>query len=312
MQCHIVGAGGVGGFFGGLIARSGVDVTFVERGEQYRALRDQGLTVNSVRANFQIAQPSVVQSISADERPDLILVFVKTYHTATVAQELAKATRPDTTIITFQTGLENDLEILEHVSTQRVFPGVAYVNSSRTAPGIIEQISGPCTLTFGTRGGTNDPMLRDVEAMLRAATIDATFSSEIERVMWTKLIWICAFAGMTTLFRSKAGPIVNDVDGNRLFHRCLDEAYAIAAARDIHFSPEERDSVVQKIAYYKKEGRNAKTSMLLDVEGGRRTEIATMHGTLVKYARQEGLDVPLLEAINAVVQVHDHNIGGSH
>lgn len=308
MRTFVVGAGGTGGYFGGLLARAGKDVTFVARGEHFRAMRENGLFVKSAQGDFAIPRPQVIDNFSQIEDPELILIFVKTYSTQEVSQALAKIVTPRTTVITFQTELENDLEIKKHVPTAQVFPGLIYVNSRLSAPGYIEQSSGLCTLIFGARDGVQCKDLPKIETFLRAADIKATLSNSIEFEMWTKLIWISAFAGMTVLFRSIVGTIVNDPDGEKLFRRALEESFAIARAKHIAIPDEVRAELFGKIDYYKNKGRNAKTSMLLDIEAKRRTEIETMHGTLLRYAREANLDVPILESVYSVVKVSDSTL----
>ncbi len=310
MRCHIIGVGGVGGYFGGLLARAGEDVTFIARGEHYRAMRESGLRVKSVRGDFHIPNPRVIESIGSIRNPELMLVFVKTYHTAEIAAALREVVRPETTIITFQTGLENDLEILKHVPAARVFPGLAYINSSRTAPGLIEQISGQRALVFGARGGDEDPVLAETERMFQNARLSATLSRCIEREMWIKLVWISALAGMTVLFRSEIGPVANHPEGYALFRKCLEEGFLLAKKRGAGLTPDDRKTMIEKIEYFRSEGGSAKTSLLMDIEHGRRTEVETMHGTLVRHARELGIDVPALQVIYAIVKVHDDQVRG--
>ena len=144
-------------------------------------------------------------------------------------------------------------------------------------------------MTFGARQGSADPGLEEVERFFQGAGINATLSNTIERDMWEKLIWISTFAGMTVLFRSPAGWILNNKSGEQLFRSCFDEVFAVAAAQGVTFSEVERGRIVGKIDYYKTEGKDAKTSLLLDIENLRRTEIETLHGALVRYARKSGV-----------------------
>lgn len=308
MKTYVVGAGATGGYFGGRLAAAGGNVTFVARGDHCRAMRETGLQVKSAHGDFTIDRPQVIDTPEKIQNPELILVFVKTYDTAEVARGLAGVIGAGTTVITFQTGLENDFEIMKAVGSRRVFPGLVYVNSARVAPGVIRQASGPCTMTFGRRGGAADPGLERVEKLFREAGIDAALTRGIEGEMWRKLIWISAFAGMTVLFRAPVGRILGNPGGERMFRNCLEEALAVAAARGIKFPAAERDRIFARIDYYKGPGADAVTSLLLDIENGRRTEIETLHGTLVRFAREAGVEIPLLETVYTVVQVHEARV----
>ncbi len=305
MRTVIVGAGGTGAYFGGLLARAGADVTFVARGVHGEALAKSGLTVKSQNEDFVVPRVKVLSQISEVRDPELVLVFVKSYSTSEVARALASVVTADTTIITFQTGLENDREIQKYVKLDRIYPGLIYINSRIKNPGCVEQISGLCTLTFGARENKSDPVLDTIESFLKSANIKANCSPAIELEMWLKLVWIAAFSGMTVLYQSEIGKIVHNPDGEALLRRFLNETFSIAASQGIEISDSQKEEIIKKIDYYKAEGKHAKTSLLLDLEKGQRTEVDTVHGTLLKYAREAELDCPLLQAVYSIVKVKE-------
>lgn len=123
MKTYVVGTRGVGGFFGGLLARAGMEVTFLARGEHYQAIKNHGLTVRSVAGDFQVKPAKVVESIPEIKAPDLILFAVKTYDTAAAARQLADVVSESTIIISFQNGVENDREIKKIRERARSFSG---------------------------------------------------------------------------------------------------------------------------------------------------------------------------------------------
>ena len=309
MKTTIIGAGGVGGFFGGKMIKNGKDVTLVARGAHYEALKSQGLTVKCVEGDFHLPDVPVIATIGAMSDSDLVLIFVKTFHTPEVARQLRQVIQADTLVITFQTGLDNDLQFQDALAHPFVFPGLAYINSSRTAPGVIEQISGPCTLTFGARDAQDNRRLHEVLQLFRRAQINANLAADIEQEIWTKLIWISAFAGLTAIHRSPIGPILNDVQGKHLFHRCLAEAEAIARAQGVHLPKGLDRRLMRKIAFYKTRGQKTRTSLLLDMENGRLTEVETIHGALVRRARTAQVETPTLDLIYSVIKLHNLTAG---
>src|SRR6185369_7206456 len=111
MKIAVIGTGGVGGYFGGLLAKAGNDVTFVARGEHANALKTAGLTVKSVAGDFSVKPVKIVEAVSQLEAPDLVLFTVKTYDTESVAQALNTVIHDQTVVITFQNGVENDRKI---------------------------------------------------------------------------------------------------------------------------------------------------------------------------------------------------------
>lgn len=308
MQISITGTGGVGGYFGGLLAKAKNDVTFVARGEHYQAIKQGGLTISSAKGEFKIANPQVVDSIRKLQEPELVLVFLKTFSTVEAISELAEVVSPKTVVITFQTGLENDLEIKKLLPSAAVFPGLAYINSRISAPGKVEQISGACKLIFGARRGQDASVLNRIEELFTTAGISAQLVDNIELEIWKKLVWISAFSGATVLCRAKIGEILNEAAGERLFRSLLNEALRVAEVSQIELSEADRREMLERIEYYKGEGRNAKTSLLLDIEAGRRTEVETIHGALIRQGQSRGLSTPLLDAVYAAVKVYERAI----
>ena len=131
MKIYILGSGGIGGYFGSLFAKAGLDVTFIARGENYKAIKENGLIVKSVVGNFEIKPAKVIESISKITDPDLIIFSVKTYDTEIVAKELSSVVNENTIILTFQNGVDNDIRIRKIISNTQVYPGVAYVITAK-------------------------------------------------------------------------------------------------------------------------------------------------------------------------------------
>jgi 2-dehydropantoate 2-reductase len=297
MKIAIIGTGGVGGYFGGLLARAGEQVTFVARGEHFAKMRESGLTVKNVEGDFHLEHVNVVDSISKLERPDLVLITTKTYDRDSAARDLIQVVGPETIVIPIQNGIDNDVRVREILTVPQVYTGLAYIISARTAPGIIEQTAGPRTIIFGDRTNPSNPKLKQVESVMKSAGIRATFAEDIDRELWLKFLWITTFAGMTSMCRSPIGRIVNDPEAFRFYLACLDEALAVAQALKLKVGPADREEIVRKSEHYQHTGSQAKSSMLIDIENGRPTEIEALNGTLVRMAREAGVSVPHHEAI---------------
>ena len=216
MKTAIIGVGAVGGYFGGLLANVGKDITFVARGEQYQALLESGLTLNTASGNYHLKNLNLVDDITKLECPDLILVCTKTYHLESVAKDIIKVVNKETIVIPLCNGIDNDIFLKEKLPECRVYPGLSYIIASRTSPGVITQTAGACTIFFGERGVSDNPALKGIETFLKSAGILATYSSNIEFALWKKFIWLNAFAGMTALCKSSIGPIVNSEIGFEL------------------------------------------------------------------------------------------------
>lgn len=300
MKIVILGTGGVGGYFGGLLAKAGNDVTFVAKDEHHKAIKQNGLKVKSVRGDFVIKPALVVQSIEQVKSPDLVIFTVKTYDTEQAAKELARVAEDNTIILTFQNGVDNDNEIKKYVSKGKIYPGVAYVISTKTKPGVIEQTGGMCKLIFGDRSNPRNSELKAIEKLMQEAEIDATASEDISRDLWNKFMFIAAFSGMTAVCRSPIGKVLGNPTTESLYEDCVQEAIKVAKARGVNV----KDNALKKILEISSgTSPNAKSSLLVDVENRRRNEIETLNGTIVRFGKENNVDVPINELIYGAIKL---------
>ena len=294
MKIYILGVGGVGGYFGGLLAKAGQDVTFVARGDNYTALKENGLVVKSVAGDFTIKPVNVIDDISKINSPDLIFFIVKTYDTENVAKELNKVVNENTTIITFQNGVDNDIKIQKFIDNAKVYPGLAYIFSTKISPGVIDQVGGARKLIFGDRASQDNPKLEEIEKLMKDSGVDATFSKDIESDVWKKFINICTSSGMMAMLRENIGQVLSNPETKKEFEACLREAISVAKSLNVNLPD---DIFETTMASNLNTAPNSKSSMLMDIENGRQTEIETLNGTLVRLAKEKGLKVPVNEKI---------------
>ena len=300
MKIYIVGSGGVGGYFGGILAKAGNDVTFVARGENYKAIKNNGLLVKSVKGDFAIKPAKVIDKISEIKNPDVVFFTVKTYSTSDTAKELSYVVNENTVIITFQNGVENDIQIKKYIHNAKVYPGVAYLISTKIKPGVIEQIGGLRRLTFGDRKNPKNVKLQEIVGIMKKSGIDAILSDDITRDLWKKFMFIVAFSGMTAVCRSPIGKILADPITESLYKRCVQEAIQVAKAFDVSVP---NDVFITIMKTTTDTNPASKSSLLVDVENGRKNEIETLNGTLVRFARERNIDVPMNELIYAAIKL---------
>jgi 2-dehydropantoate 2-reductase len=290
MKIYILGSGGIGGYFGSLLAKAGLDVTFIARGDNFKAIKDNGLIVKSVIENFEIKPAKVIEHISEIVEPDLIIYSVKTYDTENVAKELSRVANRGTVILTFQNGVDNDFQIKKFLPHSQVYPGVAYVITAKTHPGLIEQTGGLRKLVFGDRENPQNPLLKNIEKMMKAAGINAILSADITLEVWKKFIFILPFAGLTALYRKTIGEVLSNPITELEYENCLNEAISVAKAKGINLS---NNSFEEVMTASRNTASSSKSSLLLDIENNRKNEIDTLNGTLVKLAKQTGISVPV-------------------
>ncbi|MFW6695316.1 ketopantoate reductase family protein [Streptomyces sp. MAR4 CNX-425] len=302
----VVGAGGIGGYFGGLLAHAGMDVTFLARGGHLAALRSDGLHLETVDGAYHVPRVRALGAVTGGQPYDVVLFCVKTYDNTTAAAGIAPAVGDGTVVISVQNGIGNDDVLRAALPGAQVFPGFAHIVSARVAPGRIRQSGGPRTLIYGDPEHPDREVLRDIEAELRSAGVDATASTDILRDQWSKFAFIVAFSGMTALCRTPIGPILRDEAAMLLYRRCVAEAVAVARAIGVAATEE---AVLTRTEAYRGAQEGATSSMLRDLLAGRATEVASLNGAIVELAAAHGIDAPVNSAIHTAVALAEA-VGG--
>lgn len=300
MKIYIVGTGGVGGYFGGKLAQAGNDVTFVSRGNFFNAMKQNGLTVNSVDGSFKIYPVQVIDCIDKIVNPDLIIFSVKTYDTETVAKQLKNTVLDKTIILTFQNGIDNDIKIGKYIKNNHIHPGIAYIISAKGEDGVINQTGGLKRLIFGSRKGQNNKSTKEISEIFKKANIETILSEEIETELWKKFIFVNAFSGFTAMCRSNIGNIKGDKYAYDLYKRCIKETIFLAKNLNINLPKTIFEDVI-KIT--ESTNPDSKSSLLLDIENLRNNEIETLNGKVVELADKLKIDVPINKAIYSSIKL---------
>ena len=297
MKIAVVGAGAVGGYFGGRLAAAGVDVTFLARGDQLEALRRDGLYIESPKGNVH------VRPIQATNRPrdvgpvDVVLFAVKLYDVDTAASTLAPLIGPATVVITLQNGVDAVDMVARHVGREHVAGGAAYIVAVVDAPGKIRHTTAD-SLAFGEQDGSRSPRLVAFETAGRMAGFGATASESIELDLWTKFVRLSTWSGMTTVTRSPVGVIRGDPALMALMMAALEEAVAVGRARGVRFVPTLADETLALVNGFPYE---SKSSMLEDLERGRRLELPWLSGAVMRLGRESGVPTPIHHFITTVL-----------
>ena len=299
MKIYIIGSGGVGGYFGGKLAKAGNDVTFLARGDHFDAIKANGLTVKNTDEDFIIKPAKVIKDVSEISNPDLILFTVKTYDTESISKELVKYVNENTVIITFQNGIDNDLKIKDLIKNAQVYPGIAYVVSAKTEPGVISQTGGLKKLVFGDRESSSNGKLKEIETLIRNAGIDANVTEDIVSDLWKKFIFINAFSGMTSFYKQSIGDVLKDEDKLKMYEDCVRESINVAKKLNVKL-PETIFEDTMKLS--KDTNPLAKSSLLLDIENNRRNEIDSLNGTLVRLGEENNVEVRVNEKIYKAIK----------
>jgi 2-dehydropantoate 2-reductase len=310
MRIVIVGAGGVGGYFGGRLAEAGADVTFLARGAHLNALRTRGLRIVSPKGDAHIASVNATDDPAAIRGADVVLFAVKLYDAEAATQllpQLVANGAPDAVVIPLQNGVEGVDIVSRVVGRGHTAGGTCYVSAVIAEPGVIKHTAMD-QLIFGELDPMRSARPERVEGRLtrllevcRAASFQSTLSDDIQVDIWTKFVRLSVLSGLTTVTRAPLGQTVNDPDLLEMLKQATAEGMAVAHAKGVHVPSSTVDDVVNA---YQALPPQTKSSMLEDLERGRRLELPWLSGAVVRIGREVGVPTPIHGFINAVLKPH--------
>lgn len=306
MRIAIVGTGGVGGYYGGLLARAGHDVVFIARGRQLDALRTHGLKIYSVHGDFEVRPARATDDPAEVGSVDLTIFSVKTYDTEHAAQLMRPLISSQTTILPLQNGVESVTHLGRLFGQETVLGGATWVVSSIVEPGIIRQESQFRRVVLGELDGRQTQRVKAVQEALTQACITAEISDNIQKVLWAKLLFIASYSGVTGVIRAPAGPVLACAESHDLLERAMREVEAVARAKGIDL---EADVVDTTMAFADRLEPTATASMQRDVVAGRRLEYDALSGAVVRGGREVGVATPVHEFIWICLKVVDSMAG---
>ena len=299
MRIAVIGAGGTGGYFGGLLARAGEDVTFIARGANLEAIRARGLTVESrIAGTFSV--PVRATDDPGEVGPvDLVLFCVKTYDTDAAAKSVRPLVRQYTMLLSLQNGIDNEERIARAAGHAVGLGAAAYVVSAIKAPGVVAQTAGPGRIVLGELGGGTSARTDRLRDALQRAEIAAEVHPDISVVLWQKFLFICAFSGVTAVTRLPIGTVLAEPDTRELFRGTSEEVEAISRAGGIDLPDDCVEQAVTQAAAVEPWGRG---SLYGDLAGGRRLELESLNGKVVILGRDHGVETPLNFALYAALR----------
>jgi len=298
MRICVFGTGGVGGYFGGLLARSGADVTFIARGEHLRALRARGLNLRTVQDRFTI--PVKAADEPRTPRPvDLVLFCVKSYDTESAGRALPDLLAPEGVVLALQNGIDNEEKLEAILGKGRVLGGAAYIWSTITAPGVITQTGGACKIAFGELDGSSTERARRILEAGQRAGFPCEMTTNIWKVLWEKFLFICALGGMTAVTRLPLGEILACQETREMFRGIMAEIHALARAAGV---PLEEDLIPRMVAFAEGLDKAGRSSLYHDVATGRRLELDALNGKVVELGLRHRIPTPMNFAVTACLR----------
>ncbi|HEX3862131.1 MAG TPA: ketopantoate reductase family protein [Stellaceae bacterium] len=304
MRFLVLGAGAVGGYFGGRLAEAGRDVTFLVRGARAASLAAQGLKVDSPLGNFQVP----VQIATADRVGgpyDVVILTAKHYDLDNAIAAIRPGVGPNTAVLPLLNGLVHLDKLAAAFGPESVLGGVAYVGATLQPDGSVMHRNRLSGIAFGERGGGVSQRTKAIEQEFSGTPVSAPAGENVMQDMWEKFVMISAMAGMNSLMRANLGEIVATQDGAAIMTDALAECQAVAAAAGFSPRPQHRTQVGAMLT---ERGSINTASMRNDLEAGGRTEADAIIGDMLHRARGFGLATPLLRATYCHLQVHENRL----
>ena len=300
MRIAIIGAGGVGGYFGARLIDAGADVTFIARGAHLAAVQQTGLRLESPKGNLHLQGVQATDDIASVGPVDVVLLTVKMYDLETASAALSPLIGPSTAVVTLQNGVEAVDIVARHVGREHVAGGVAYVAAVIAEPGLIRHTSLDA-LIFGELDGRRSDRLLALEAACQRAGFGARVSEQIEVDLWSKFSRLSVFSGMTAVTRSPIGVLRDDPELYAMLQAACEETIRVGRARGVPLPDALMSEILQMVQSLP---AHAKASMLEDLERGKRLELPWLSGAVVRLGRQAGVETPIHAFIATVLKPH--------
>ena len=289
MRILIAGTGGVGGYFGACLARAGHEVVFLARGKNLAALQSSGITVESIDGDFHLSHITAVESVAGLDPVAVVLVTVKSYDTATIARQIAPLVGEDTVVLSLQNGIENESLLASELDLPPLMGAMTEIGAELVSPGIVRHVA-EGTIVFGEMTGHESPRGRALAELFTAAGIRHRLSLEMPLMLWSKLSWNAAHNAVTAITHTTAGAAAGIPATAEVLRAAMHEVVAVARAQGILLEPARVDTT---IAFSRDHLGTLRTSMLQDLERGRRLEYDAINGAVIRFGETVGVPTPV-------------------
>jgi 2-dehydropantoate 2-reductase len=307
MRILVLGAGAIGGYFGGRLAEGGADVTFLVRGKRKAQLDASGLVVKSVTGDIAVK----VKTIAAgDKAPafDIVLLSCKSFDLDAAIAAIAPFMGPRSAVVPVLNGLAHIERLSEALGAARVMGGACHMGAVLEPDGTVRHVGDMHAITFGELSGEASDRAKALAAEFGRTKVKTVLSPDILQAMWEKLVMLAALAAVTTLTRATVGEVVAAATGERFALAALSECASVASAENHESSP---GSLAQARTLLTTKGSPFAASTMRDLVAGRRTEGDHIVGDLVRRARRRGLLVPILSTALTNIEVHEARLANA-
>jgi 2-dehydropantoate 2-reductase len=293
MRILVVGAGAVGGYFGGRLVQAGRDVTFLVLPKRAEQIQAQGLRILSPKYGDFTARPKTITAAQIASPYDVIFLSVKSYSLAAAIDDFAPAVGPQTVIVPVLNGMRHMDVLTKRFGKHAVLGGVCFIATEIDSQGRIVQLADFQSLTYGELDGKKSSRIEAVHQVFSGAGFEAAISTDILRDMWEKWVWLASVGAITCLLRGNIGEVVAVPGGAELCLTAFRECAAIAGACGY---PMSETFLAEKGPMLTAAGSTLTSSMYRDLTNHARVEVDTILGDLVERGRKHGVSAPIVQA----------------
>ncbi len=302
MKILMMGAGGVGGYYGARLALAGNQVSFVARGAHGAAIRRDGLTVESELGEMRV-QPATVlaEPRQIDGPPDLVVIAVKLWDLETAARAVAPIVGPQTAVLSLQNGIDKDEVLAACVGRRAVVGGLTYIAVVVSSPGVVTQTGPTQRIVVGELDGTLSPRVQAIGAAMRDAGIDVQVTADIRCAAWEKFVFLAAHSATTAVTRQPIGKVRDNPATRQLLQDAMREGVQLARAEGVTLPG---DFLAQRMAFIDSMPADSRASMAQDLLRGNRLELDWLSGAIVQRAASYGLATPIHRTLYAALALY--------
>ena len=298
MRFAIMGAGGVGGYYGACLARAGNDVAFIARGAHLAAMRDKGLLIHDRDGDFTVAPVTATDDNSTLEPVDAVLLCVKLYDVEASAKQIAPLLGPKSIVVTTQNGVEAPEIVNSVIGAGRTLAAATYISATIIEPGAIRRNNDLTHIEIGELDGPASARVDALVEVFKAAGLDARPSDDTAALLWSKFVLLAANSGMTSLIRQDTGVLRDDPVIREAHTAALAEVAAVGRALDVNLA----DDIEQRCLDWLDQNAPIKPSLLVDLEAGKRLEVGWLSGAVHRLGKKAGVPTPTHTAIYAALR----------
>lgn len=302
MKVLVMGAGGVGGFYAGVLSKYNHDLTIVARGEHAKAIKKNGLQIESANAGRFTAYPKVTDKPTKNNMAELVLFCVKSYDNSAAINLISPAIGPDTTILTLQNGIGSGDKLNEHFGQSKVMLGATYIDGTKKKPGIVEETGNSPNIIFGTQNNKITDKALKILDVFSESNIPIELSDNVMTPLWEKLIYICGWSGMICATRTFFPEILETPEAEEMTLSVLTEAYDVGCRKGANLNKNIIDQILKK---FRNVSGKPVSSMFTDLNQGNQLEIEVLNGAVSRIGKEVGLPTPANNFITACLLIAD-------